>query len=376
MNVIQKNPDKFGFYQLADRRTFSKIEALEWQQKTKQFPEWNFNDSVFGHYNWAQEPVTDLWDLYRQRAQQIRSSYDYCVIFYSGGSDSHNLLNAWIDADCKIDEIATFHYYQGSNDKYSYMNAEVTRVAVPYIEELSKQQKFKYRLIDLSEDVVDLVRHHSTDYKYLITHYLSPNNHAKVLWREKIQDYRNLISQGKSVCFIWGSEKPFMGYDGRHYVQFFDAIDNCSGPTAQNNFINGYYDELFYWTPDMPDIVCKQAHTIKKFCQTIHDPQFYQKTYTRFGVNPVLNQYVSADTIKQILYPTWDPGTFCDGKPRSIVWSDRDHWFFTGNIPEASVYKSITKDLFQNIDPYWLNDPADFSKGLKAHVSRRYYLTS
>jgi len=372
---IIPNPEKFGFYQIGTEKTYSKIHALELQKKLNKFPHWNFNDEIFSKFDWNKEPNINLWDLYKLRAKQIRESYDYCVLFYSGGSDSHNLLSAWIESDCKIDEIATFHYYSGSKNKHSFMNAEVTRVAIPYVEELAKIHKFKYRLIDISTDIIKVVQDYNADYKYLITSHVSPNNHAKVMWRETINDYRDLISKGKSICFVWGAEKPFIGFDGRFYTQFIDTFDNCTGPYAQINFDKGYYDELFYQTPDMPEIVCKQSHIIKQFCQQVHDTKFYQTLPTKFGYNPTLKQFVSVNTVKQLLYPNWNPLTFCDGKTRSVVWSDRDRWFIEGNLIESKKYKNLTQAMFENIDPYWLNDVNDISAGLKAHVSTRYYLT-
>jgi hypothetical protein len=369
------HPDKFGYYQIGDRKTYSKIEALEWQRSSGHFPEWYFNRQVFDHMDWFIEPSVDLWTMYQARARQIRETYDYCVIFYSGGSDSHNLLSAWLDAGCKVDEIATFHYYAGSNNQQSFMNAEVTNVAIPTAQTLAKQYEFKHRLIDISQDIVDLVNTNWLDYKYLITNCVSPNNHAKINWRRDIKDYADMIAIGKRVCFIWGSEKPQIFYDGRFYTQFFDVIDNCVGPYAQNNFVNGYYDELFYWTPDFSEIVCKQAHVIKRFCESINDPQYYQSSPTRFGYNTVLKKYLTADAVKQVIYPKWDPGTFCDGKTRSIIWSDRDHWFIHGNIGETAKFRQLSKSLMQDIDPYWLNDPTDPLKGIKAHASQKYYLS-
>jgi len=374
MQKISPHPDKFGFYQVGSRKTYSKVQAIEWQKQSGKFAPWNFNNEAFAVYDWHTEPSTELWDLYKHRAQQIRQSYDYCVIFYSGGSDSDNLLSAWIDADCKIDEIVTFNYYSGSNDQMSYMNAEVTKVAIPKIQELSKNTKFKYRLIDISKDIIDLIRNHADDYAYMLTHYLSPNNHAKFSWRRRINDYNQLINQGKTVCFVWGSEKPSLGYDGRYFVEFLDIIDNCVDPFAQSNFVNGYYDELFYWTPDFPEICAKQAYVLMRFCTNIHDTRFYQILPTRYGYNTKLRKFLTADAVKQIIYPRWNPNTFCDGKPKSIVWSDRDAWFLTSNLPEKDIYIDIATKLLTNIDPYWLNCPHDISQGLKAHRSPRFYL--
>jgi hypothetical protein len=371
---IIPHPDKFGFYQVGDRKSYSKIEALEWQRSTGLWPQWNFNAEIFGNFDWKNEPTTDLWSLYKIRARQIREAYDYCVIFYSGGSDSHNLLSAWLDAGCKVDEIATFHYYSGSRDKLSFMNAEITLVALPFIQELQKKIDFEFRLIDLSQDIIDLVRNFSHDYGYMVSKNLSPNNHAKVFWRDRIEEYRRRISRGERVCFVWGSDKPMVHYDGRFYVRFLDIIDNCVGPYCQQNFHNGYFDELFYWSADLPALISKQAHVIRRFCTTVNDHQWYQSSFSEFGFNPVIQKYLTADAVKQILYPRWNADTFCDGKSRSFIWSDRDMWFINGNINETQKFRALSLDIMTTLHPQWLNDQNDKLKGIKSHVSPNYYI--
>jgi len=372
--MIIPHPDKFGYYQVGKRKTYSKVEAVEWQRSTGQWPSWNFNDEIYKSFDWTREPDVDLWSLYKQRAREIREAYDYCVIFYSGGSDSHNLLSAWIDADCKLDEIATFHYYEGSKNPLSFMNAEVTLAALPLVQELAKTNDFKFRMIDMSQDIIDLVQNHADDYRYIISKNASPNNHAKIRWRESIKDYQNRIVAGQKVCFIWGSDKPMMGYDGRYFVRFMDVIDNCVAPYCQHNFNQGYFDELFYWTPDMPEIVCKQSHIIRKFCTTIHDDTWYQDQFTEFGYNPVIRKYLTPESIKKIIYPRWNPATFCDGKSKSFVWSDRDAWFIQGNLEASQKWRNISRKFMHDLDPSWLNDPKDYLKGIKSHCSPNYYI--
>ena len=126
-------PDKFGYYTVGEKKSYSKLEVLEWGE-----PEWHFNDGVFSAIDWTIEPPFDLWELYKQRVKQIREQYDYVVLMYSGGADSHNVLSSFLEADCKIDEIATFWDYEKSGEKDSYLNAEITRVVIPHIKQLHK----------------------------------------------------------------------------------------------------------------------------------------------------------------------------------------------------------------------------------------------
>lgn len=375
LSICTLNPDKFGYYQVGNYKTYSKFEALELQHQTKQFPTWNFNSTEFASAAWTREPPVDLWELYKARAQQIRNSYDYVVMLYSGGSDSHNALSAWIDADCQIDEIATQCNYAGTKDKLGFWNGEVTNVAIPFIEQLKLQGlEFKFRLIDISEDTINVIQHFDQDYRYLINTNLSPNNHARNMWRLRIQDYQDIISAGKKLCFVWGSEKPTVYWENRWYMLFQDMIDNCVGPFNQLNYSQGWFDELFYWTPDMPEISIKQGHVIRKFCETINDPKWYQRSKTRYGYNRLIDMYLTESSIKQILYPRWNPATYCDGKSPNFIISARDEWLAQGNIDSTQNFHALLNQWICKLDPYWLNDPADITKGIKGCISPRYYL--
>jgi hypothetical protein len=376
-NRCTYSADKFGFYQAGDIKTYSKIEAIEAQKRTGHFPEWNFNRSVFDRVNWKVEPPGQLWDYYKARARQIRESYDYCVLFYSGGSDSHNLLSAWIDEGCYIDEIASYCYFDaGGRD--AFMNDEVDRVAIPLVNELAKTQAINYRLIDFSQDVAESVKELDDDWAYLSNFHWTPNAKAIIKWRQRIKEYQDLISAGKRVCFVWGSDKPKIFWDGKLYFQFVDIIDNCISPYTQNNYQNGYYDELFYWTPDMPELLVKQSHVIKQFVETVHDAKFYdvsgRKDTHGAAYNKIIKGYLTPHALKQVIYPKWDPATYVAGKSSSRVWSVRDEWFVHGNLQASQQFRDFSRSFFSSLDPYWLSDPLDYLKGVKGSVSPKYYL--
>jgi hypothetical protein len=343
------------------------MEAIELENRTRQNARWNFNDEVFSTVNWQQEPANDLWSMYKSRARQIRNQYDYIVLFYSGGSDSHNILNAWIDADCKIDEIAAIWNYGASSDKQDHCNAEITNVVLPDIETLrNRGLEFEFRLIDISQYSLDIFNAFGTNFEYYINRYFSINNPARALFREKIEDYKNIIDSGKKLCFLWGVEKPVIEYDGRYYFNFIDALDNCVSPYVQERYNRGWFDELFYWSPDAPLIPIKQAHIVKNFLQLCNDKSFYQNEYTSFGYNKTLKQYLRAESVKNLIYPKWSNDIFCNGKAGSFIYSDRDKWFFKSNLDLKERFDQIVKNV--------VNHGRIKNKNIVPHYSQRYYL--
>jgi hypothetical protein len=48
----------------------------------------NFNKDLLGKI--------PLKTLYKERAQQLRDNYDELILYYSGGSDSHNILHTFL----------------------------------------------------------------------------------------------------------------------------------------------------------------------------------------------------------------------------------------------------------------------------------------
>lgn len=351
--MITFDPDKFGFYQSGSLKTYRKWEAIQAQDRTGQFPEWHFNRRIFDGIDWYREPDQDLWSLYRQRCRQIRDSYDYCVIFYSGGSDSDNMLRAWIDADCKLDEIATFKIASARLDTGDFDWAiETPFVVEPMIQRLQQQgMDFVYREIDSVDHTMLFLQRHIDDYAFQANGSFSPNNVMKSALRETIVDYREIIDAGKKLCFIWGIDKPQIRYDqasNAWYMDFIDMIDNCVPPTVQENFANGWYDELFYWTPDLALIPVKQAHVLRRWCMTVHDPKYYQDRPSIHGYNRKRNQYLTTSAAKIALYPKWDPATLVAPKPRAgsvrpdfgyLVYSERDRWFFDSNHALVARYE-------------------------------------
>lgn len=349
-------PDKFGFYQVGNRSTYSKLEAFEWMQAEKTTAEWNFNRSVFDSLEWTKEPETDLWTMYKLRARQIREAYDYVVLFYSGGSDSHNILHAWLDAGLKIDEIATTWNYEATGDKQNHYNAEITNVVLPDIKTLKDAgHEFKFRLIDISQFCIDLFDVWVNEFDYNVNFHFSPNNPAKHLFRDKIQDYKNLIASGKKVCFVWGKEKPNLRYgDGSHYFEFCDNIDNAVGPYVQRKYHQGWYDELFYWTPDFPLIPVKQSHVILNYIEHAPESDFAERTkpsQIHNAYSKKYNKYLKEEVLKTIIYPKWSNDIFCNGKTSSFTYSIRDEWFLTSNLEIKRKFIYLTNYYFAKVDP-------------------------
>lgn len=377
--------DKLGFYRVGDLKFYSKIEAIEMHAKTGIHPHWDYNEAAFSCYDWTTEPEQNILELYRARAQQLRDKYDYLVLNFSGGADSTTVLEAFVDNDIKLDEIALHINYSATNDKEDFMNAEIFNVAHPKTQAvLDKYPYIKSRVIDLRDQTLDYFRltNDYTAWIYELNTFMSPNAVARAGLPLRIKEWADMIHAGKKVCFISGLDKPrlFNHPDGRFSFRFLDIIDNNA--TVQS--IAGkqpYADEFFYWSPDMPEIPIKQAHLVKNF---LTDPVSLtspfvsrRKSDLAYIVKGDTKYWLSNHGLHSIIYPKWDVGTFSVGKAESVIFSPRDQWLF--NLEESHYarigWRAGIDHLWKTLPDYWKNDPTDIAKGIKLCWSKDYFLS-
>jgi hypothetical protein len=340
--------DKFGYYKTKNKTTYSKYEAFE-----NENPEWIFNDDIFSSIDWTKEPEISLWEMYKDRVKQIRDQYDYCVLWYSGGSDSHNILSAWLETGCKIDEIATTWNYDTTGEKQNHQNAEIVNVVLPDITSLRKKgYDFNFRLINIPDYGIKAFDKLKNNLEYYFNYNLQLSSLGKQFLRDEIEDYKNIINSGKKLCFIWGKEKPYIFYEeGKYCFRFADSIDDCVGPYTQQRYNQGWYDELFYWSPDYPLLPIKMAHVIKNFLKISENVSLFNKTpfinYS-IGYSSKLDMYLKQEVQKKLLYPKWSNKIFTNGKSPTRILGLRDDWFINKQSKELLKIKDIIIN-FNNI---------------------------
>ena len=374
---VEAEWDKRGYYQLYGKKYYSKFQAIL-DAKNGDHPEFIFNDKEFSAQNWAIEPLESLLEIYRQRALQLRAKYDHLVLCYSGGSDSTTILHSFLHNNIPLDEIfcyGPFDTTQGLNgvpdNSAEYMYREIDLVAMPYLRELSKTYNFKVTHHSWANDM--LTGYKDADWIWNeVNCRLSPS----MIARNRLHNSRNhlnLVDKGKRVAFIYGVDKPrIILKNGTYYVAFLDLILQQSvglGGIATNS--DWDCDEFFYWTPDMPKLIIKQAHMVKKF----------------FEQNPLLKPYVENaneaqwtglysekyfDVVKSIVYPTWNPKVWQTKKNSSLTFPENDSWFFKHTDSAAKKnWLAGVNEVKRLVDAKWLNQ-GDVSHGFVGSWSKWY----
>jgi hypothetical protein len=100
MNLLQR---KYGCWIVGGIAFDHKLEALRHASNTNNSNiEFYYHNHVFDSVNRGLLGKVPLTTLYKERAEQLRDNYDYLVLHYSGGSDSHNILHTFLSNNIKL----------------------------------------------------------------------------------------------------------------------------------------------------------------------------------------------------------------------------------------------------------------------------------
>lgn len=359
--------ERYGYYIVhygsIKYRTCSKIEALQISRRNNGSVTWHYNDEVYGSYDWSQEIPEDLEDLYRQRAEQLRAKFDHVVIMYSGGFDSHNVLQSFLKNNVKVDAIVSF-YNSMDNSTTGDINQEWQMQTWPRLKPiLEAHPEIEFIRLDMSQNSLNMLELHKDDYYYLDDGGLAPNFMGI--------SYLNKLLPAKfhsgSLAMIYGVDKPRLRYQNNRFIfNFYDQGYRIKP------VVNGSGIEYFYWSADMPRLAIKQAQVAKKFWSS--DPlliKSHPKNKTNKDLGIVLDQeYIP---LQRIIYPHCEVGIFLTWRPTSPLFGRRDEWIYNSNTHYRDQLLDMFESFKQNVDRSWFNQ-GDHVKGLINNISQDYML--
>lgn len=348
--------NKLGFYTVGDKVFYNKPQALLEATRTGHFPHWNFNRDVFSRTDTTVEPALSLRELYRMRAQQLRDRYDYIRLEFSGGSDSTTVLMSFINNNIHLDEVVFRYPAQGDRDlepDAKNMKAENTLsewhfAAKPMLQRLAVTHPgIKITMHDFSDNILKYQGDES--WVDMAKDYLHPEHvfkHDPV----GMDEHRALADSGKNICILYGVDKPKICVrDGRWWLYFLDIQANHS----QNQ--RGSYDNLtteyFYWQADLPELIIKQAHTIRNWFMS--PAAKHLQFLIRWPNHSVSQRQVYEQLAKSLIYPDYDPTTWQATKGTNNFYSEMTWWFFK-NFKDTrfyQVWEAGLAHMVKSIDP-------------------------
>lgn len=336
--------DKLGYYSIGSNKFSSKVEACILAEKILQklgqninpfsILKWTFNDDIFKSYNWMEEPEESLDYLYDKRAKDLREKYDYIIVSYSGGSDSHNVLMSFLRQNLFVDEIIVTHMNKAMNDyavidfteksaKYAY-SSEYVLQTIPRLNEITNlTPKSKIRIFDVSDSVFDAFsKQKDESWIFNVREELNPVDASRYNYLQ-FSDFKKQLDFNKKTAIVLGVDKPKIEIDtltNNAYICFDDRIANVSPIGEYTKDYTNTNIEYFYWSPDACSLLCKQAHTILKFLNN-------NKKFIPFFSGKSVSRNFSERTLRPLLYSTWNSNWFQADKAYFDWHSTFDSWF-------------------------------------------------
>lgn len=93
------------YYSVNGKKFFNPYLAWYENFKTKAPIVFHLKDLEYSTIDWTQEPVESFEVLMDRHAKNLRNKYERLILFWSGGTDSHTVLNVFSRNRIRIDEI-------------------------------------------------------------------------------------------------------------------------------------------------------------------------------------------------------------------------------------------------------------------------------
>lgn len=364
-----------GLYHVGDKIFNSKLQALLYSDQTGSIPRWDFHDDWFSKFDWTIEPDQTLESLYAMRCQQIRDKYDYLVLHYSGGSDSHNMLTFFYLNNIHVDEILVAwpisyfenHTKPGLDKSAAHSHNEWFHVVKPDLEWIRKNlPKTKITLYDYTDDMVNF----NVDQDWILHagEHINPNITNRIQRYYQISDI-NLYDRHK-IGHLYGIDKPLVFKEGSNWYLSF--LDSMIGIQASHKPIFDRHThinvEFFYWSPDLPLLLIKQAHMIKKYYD-LHPESLHLATFKK---KTLALKEQERDLSRSVVYPHWRKSIFQTHKASNMFYKEFDSWFFQHATDSAkSRWHEGLDFLIGSLDKKWIShDKNGVPSGLAGFYSQ------
>ena len=390
------NKDIHGYYVVNNQKFHSKVQALICASELlnrinekisessfkiedpKILIKWNFNDEIFQAYNWKIEPEEDLDTLYHRRALQLRQKYDHIIVYYSGGSDSHNMIMSFLNQNLFIDEIIVHHVNSGikilENLEMSNVDARIqplteTKLQLfPRLKEISSlSPKTKIKIFDTTNHTIENFSNKQDGSWILnVREELNPIDSAKYNFIQ-FDNYKKIVEKNTKIGILVGLDKPKIRINNEKiYLCFVDRVYNINLFYQELEKYSNSQVEFFYSSPDACELICKQSHELKKWVLSSKnnikiltdnhgvDHSIYLKVKEKIETLNRISRLFFEENARSILYPTTWKKDWFQAKKSTLNWnSEADFWFhsrFDSNSLQGSCWKNSIKYIREKID--------------------------
>jgi len=371
-----------GYYTCNGLEFESKIQACFHSLKVNKPVDWVFNDLEFGLYDWTKEPEETLDQLYDKRVRELREKYDYLILSYSGGSDSHNILMSFIRQGILLDELLINTMEKGwkpytildpTNTSSLNSGAEHYLQTIPRLKEVEKFiPRTKITICDLTDHVnEDLLKAGDASWVMQKREALNPIGITRFNYIY-FDEVRKRFDKEKKIGIILGVEKPKSAiHKGQFWLRFNDRAANMVTIIDHIKDYDNSVLEYFYWSPDCVPLLIKQGHIIKRWLE--ENPNYQQYWDSRTTDYKTVRFYHER-LLRKVVYPsTWDDNWFQVDKATKDWYSEFDNWFIEGTAgskANAIWYEGVNY-IKNSLSPFLRHDPdSNQPDGLQMYIKK------
>lgn len=236
-------------------------------------------DFIPSDVDFSVEPNETLEELYRQRAQQLRDKYNYLILMYSGGADSHEMLMSFLNNNIYLDEVRTYTA-KILSDRMDYTPPQDHPLGLLFEHQLAAVPGM--RLVEtLSPRTKLVIRDYSNAFKTLNEEWLDTTKkiynihgglympYREVYQAHDLQDYAERHNL-ENVGVLFGTEKPrFRIRNNKLYACYGDHQRDGGFTLIGNSDATRLTPEMFYWGEVR--ITQKQCHVLRRVF--VFDPE-------------------------------------------------------------------------------------------------------
>ena len=326
-----------GYFKVGDKKFYSKLHALQEGTKLNIHPTWHFNEEIFDNIDWSKPINRSLESLYHERALQLREKYDYVIVLFSGGADSTSVLQSFIKNNIHVDEVYVYwpfkaltqkkiHIPNNKNIHGSNVLSEWDYSIEPKLRDI--RRNFPKTKISIN-DYTDMLFDEFTDDLYNLSGH---NLLAGYFMRQQIlKNAGNHLKQNKKVCLVAGIDKPRLHITEEGIHGYFLDIPCYS--QRPNSGDDNRIVELFYWTPDLPQLPVKSFQTVAyHIAKNKQHEKYFKNEYS----DNIHDSEIQRAIVTSLIYKDWDNNTFQVGKSTSDIFPEHDEW----------IHKNFSSDLF------------------------------
>lgn len=243
--------------------------------------------SSFDDVNWT-EPTETFKELCKQRAQQIRDSYDYIILSFSGGSDSTTVLNTFLENNIYIDEILILKYdipniaCIDGQEALSYLIAKKYR---GYVNVVTLNYDNVCNFIKKDNNIID-----GPNFTGQLQGFLRYNVNQLTKYGFTQHQFRK-----NNICHLYGEQDPdVVKIKNKYYARF--SIKNkftCNGGDKENTF--------FFTSLDFPQLHVKQCFEAVKYMYNNPNSTRQIKLCVRDCYSPLVSPVKSLDNPRLVL---------------------------------------------------------------------------